>query len=94
MPLDVIGDEIVLDGQTVARLVGRAAETTTLNQRVREMLNGEHADEPEEKELRDFDDDEIMESAEHRGLITEAFLDLDDEEFEDLAERRRLKRAA
>lgn len=74
MPLDVIGDEIVLDGQIVGKLLGRAAETTTLNERVREMLNGERDDGDdddfwEEPSISDFSDAEILAEARERGLL-------------------------
>lgn len=80
MPLDVIGDEIVLDGQVVGKLLGRAAETTTLNEQVSCLLRGKPYG---EIDLDPVDDDDIVQAIHDRDLHERVVIDMSDEELED-----------
>lgn len=84
MTYRVIGDDLVLDGMTVGKLL--LSTETSLRDRCVSAWEAGEAEEP------DLDDDDLVDEIMSRGIETRVIAEMDDDELADALEARKAKR--
>lgn len=84
MTYRVIGDDLVLDGMTVGKLL--LSTETTLRDRCVSAWEAGEAEEP------DLDDDDLVDEVMNRGIEARVIVEMDDDELADALEARKAKR--
>ncbi len=84
MTYRVIGDDLVLDGMTVGKLL--LSTETSLRDRCVSAWEAGEAEEP------GLDDDDLVDEIMSRGIETRVIAEMDDDELADALEARKAKR--
>lgn len=84
MTYRVIGDDLVLDGMTVGKLL--LSTETSLRDRCVSAWEAGEAEEP------GLDDDDLVDEIMSRGIETRVIAEMDDDELADALESRKAKR--
>lgn len=92
MTYRVIGDDLVLDGVTVGKLL--LSTETSLRDRCVSAWEAGEAEEPEPAEVDagDLDDIDLIEEVKTRGIEARVIAGMDDDDLADALEARKAKR--